>query len=205
MESINSDNNGFFNLVPVLNDNMFSIAARKLYDTKVRKLKKLDKTFMELGKQAISHIKRMTDGINEYGTLALADYKLITSLNKEAVELGDSTRRNIDAALKEVIEAIDGCEDECQEVEQQLYMVAQEYLSGANRVYSAKIATVMFEITNQYDTILSKHDNKMLEKREGAAQQTAAPTPTITPSSSIQHIASTFSAKELAWDTNLGQ
>ena len=38
MKAINSDNNGFLNLVPALNDNMFSTAAvdtkaRELYDT----------------------------------------------------------------------------------------------------------------------------------------------------------------------------
>ena len=160
---------------------------------------------MELGKQAINHIKRMTDWINEHGTSALADYKLITSLNKEAADLGDNTRRNIDTALKEVIKALDACEDECQGEEQQLYMVAQEYLPGANRVYAAKIATVMFEITNEYGKILTKHDNKVTPNRGGATQPAQTTTPTITPSSSIQHIAPTFSARELVWGTGMDE
>ena len=94
MNAIGNDNNGFLDLVPALDDRMFSMAAvdvtaKDLYDTKMRKLKKLDKKCMEVGKIATEHIKRVTDWINEHGTLALSDYKLISSLNKEAAELGN--------------------------------------------------------------------------------------------------------------------
>ena len=65
--------------------------------------------------------------------------------------------------------------------------------------------TVMFEITNEYGKILTKHDNKVTANRRGAAQPAQTTTPTITPSSSIQHIAPTFSAKELAWGTGMDE
>ena len=142
IQAIAPDNEGFFNLVLVLDDRMFSSVekdtrARELYDTKVRKIKKMDKTFVEFGKEAEKHLKRVRDWINEHGTLSTSDYRLITTLNKEAADLGDTTRQSIDNALKEVKEALDQCEDDCQGVEQPLYIAAQEYLSGVNRVYAA--------------------------------------------------------------------
>ena len=51
MKAIVNDTEGFLNLVPILDDKMFSTTekdnkARELYDTKVRKMKKLDKAFI---------------------------------------------------------------------------------------------------------------------------------------------------------------
>ena len=109
--AINGNNSGFLDLIPALDDRMFSTApvdvtAKNLYDSKMKKLKKVDKKFMEVGQIASQHITRLTEWINEHEKLALADYMLITSLNKEAAGLGDNNRRNIDAALNEVIEAL---------------------------------------------------------------------------------------------------
>ena len=84
-----------------------------------------------------------------------------------------------------------------------MYSTAQEYLSGANRVFAAKIARVMLEITTNYGLILAKHDKQVAEERGGTEQNIQATTPTITPSSSIQHIAPAFSAKELQWGSGM--
>ena len=181
------------------------VTAKNLYDSKIKKLKKEDKKFMEVGQIASQHITRLTEWINEHKKLALADYILITSLNKEAAELGDNNRRHINAALNEVIEALEACEEKCDGEEETMYSTAQEYLSGANRVFAAKIARVMLKITTNYGLILAKHNKKVSEERGGTTQNTQATTPTITPSSSIQHIAPAFSTKELTWGSGMDE
>ena len=63
----------------------------------------------------------------------------------------------------------------------------------------------MLEITKEYGAILANHDKNMAEKTGGTQQTTQATTPTLTPSSSIQHIAPAFSAKELAWGSGMDE
>ena len=83
IEAIDAESYGFIDLVPPLSEFIFSTAdedvkAKALYDSKVKKLTRLDANFVELAEIAAEHIKRASEYIAEHGTLAAADYKLIT-------------------------------------------------------------------------------------------------------------------------------
>ena len=186
MSAIDVETYGFIELVPPLSEYVFStatedVAAKALYDSKVKKLTRLDRNFVELAEIAAEHIKRASEYIEEHGTLAAAEYKLITSLNNEAAELGDTNRRTITAAFNEVNEALEACEDKCVGEEKKLYSTAQTYLKGTSRVYAAKVARVMLEITKEYGAIIANHDRNLAEKTGGTQQTTQATTPTLTP------------------------
>ena len=169
MEAIDAQSYGFIDLVPPLSEYVFStaaedVAAKALYDSKIKKLTRLDTNFVELAEIAAEHIKRASEYIEEHGTLAAADYKLITSLNDEAAELGDTNRRTITAAFNEVNEALEACEDKTVGEEEKLYNTAQTYLKGTSRIYAAKVARVMLEITKEYGTIIANHERSLAEK-----------------------------------------
>ena len=119
--------------------------------------------------------------------------------------MSTSTRQAIETALKEVCDAIEECEDETDGDEQEQYMAAQKYLWGTNRIYSRKIETVMTNITYRHDTLLARHYAKVLKRKGGAEQTVPVQAPVAAPSSNIQHIAPSFSAKEPSWETTINE
>ena len=63
----------------------------------------------------------------------------------------------------------------------------------------------MTNITNRYDNLITMHDAEILRRKGGADQTVPMQAPVAAPSSNIQHIALTFSAKELTWETTIDQ
>ena len=109
--------------------------ARESCNTKIRKLQKLDETFIQVGVDAEAHVTRLTQWINEHKILSTADYSLVNSLNKKATKMSNTTTEAIKTALEEVGKAIKECEDETERDEQKLYLAAKKYLQGTNWVY----------------------------------------------------------------------